>query len=996
MDEILHGMSPSARKDSPAAQILARTGVAQWVIDILPLRELLASLKLASPEAIVAHLRDNSGFHAQVRSAIRVALANPAALTLFGVSNLEQLQEEVVKSSSDADLLDLCFRVLAIADSAENHAFPSERKEKNGSTSCLWILCQIPSRQAINDGILVSAIEITSLRQAEHDTEDRERFLATILKTVPDILMVFDATRKEPIYQNLKITDALGYSEQDVLDTRNQFLQYITHPDDSVDEDTIREMYQTFLAGKVYETTLRLQHSNGEWRHFYFRSAALDSDDKGRIHNIVVVARDITDVLKTQQILSEQQRRFQLLADSFQDLIVTTDTLFRITYASPSAATLLGLEPQALLRRSDAMTLLGLEQHRESLAQILADTVLKVDVRNADYTGIIETLVTRADGSSLPVEVKISILRDEHQLLEGMLILLHDMTERRKAEAAQRLASKVFENSMECIYITDSSGQIVQVNKAFIDITGYQPADVIGKHPSMIGSGWRNTSFERDIKPVLQREGRWSGELMSRRASGEAFLVWMSISHVTDEQGRLQGMITSFRDITEAKSSAENIQKLAYFDPLTGLPNRTLFLDRLRQALQRSNRSRRYLAILFMDLDGFKTVNDNHGHAIGDQLLTEAGKRLKDCIRSDDTVARLGGDEFIIILNALPDRESAESAAAQISAKIIRTLNEPFPLEGIEAQIGVSIGISLYPDDSNNEDELIRIADSAMYHAKKSGKNCYQFFTADMHKRAEQRHEIELDLGRAIEANEFQLLYQPIIATDSGKPCAFEALLRWQHPVRGTISPGHFLRAIEELGIGGKVGEWVIHQACQQLRQWRGTPWQDCGISVNLFSRQFRERELVDSVATALTASGIAPRLLTIEITEALLAKDAGVSASLVASLRALGVRVALDDFASGSFSLPMLQRLALDEIKLDRHLVGPLESQAECQRTIRAISGVASAFRITMVAKGVETTAQRDLLVAAGCPKMQGFLFSKPLTAEEVVGYFGRGNPAS
>jgi diguanylate cyclase (GGDEF)-like protein/PAS domain S-box-containing protein len=573
-------------------------------------------------------------------------------------------------------------------------------------------------------------------------------------------------------------------------------------------------------------------------------------------------------------------------------------------------------------------------------------------------------------------------------------LYVRDVTERRKIDADQRLAAKVFENSTEAIYITNQQGDIVQVNKAFADITGYKRDDVIGKKPSQLGSGWHEINFAMDIKPVLDTEGQWAGELMSRRASGEAFLVWMSISNVLDSHGELLGLITSFRDITEAKSSEESIRKLAYYDPLTDLPNRMLFHDRLLQALQRANRNRHYIAILFMDLDGFKGVNDVLGHAVGDRLLTEAAKRLKDCIRSDDTVARVGGDEFTVILNALVNKDAAESASAQVARKIIELLNTPFVIDDNSVQIGVSIGIALYPDDAIDEEALIKLADTAMYHAKEAGKNNFQFYTKDMHQRAEQLQVAETDLRNALLGDELVLAFQPKLKALDQSLYGFEALLRWQHPQKGLLMPSGFMRALDDLSLSSKIGEWVINEACKQLQHWRAQGHPDCSVSVNIFAHHYHDPDFVKSIDAALQKYQVPAHLLTIEITEALIMDDLGFAFGLLSDLKAIGVRIAVDDFATGTISIASLNRLPIDEIKIDRQFIRHIETDPQQLQLVKAIINIANTFGFDVVAEGVENQAQLQTLLSADCPKVQGYLFYRPMFNADLDACFEETSP--
>lgn len=558
-------------------------------------------------------------------------------------------------------------------------------------------------------------------------------------------------------------------------------------------------------------------------------------------------------------------------------------------------------------------------------------------------------------------------------------------------EVNQHLAVKVFENSLDGIYITDVEGKIIQVNRAFCDITGYFPAQVIGRKPSTISAGWHDINFLNDIQPALTEFDHWEGELLSRRSDGEAFLVWMSISAIYADNSEFQGLITSFKDITEVKNSEENIRQLAYYDPLTDLPNRTLFNDRLSQALRRAQRSRQYVAMLFLDLDGFKAVNDNLGHAIGDRLLTQVAVRLGSCIRNDDTVARMGGDEFTIILHALSDKAAAESASAKIANKVIDELNRPFKLQSDFVNIGASIGIALYPDDAAEQSVLIKQADTAMYHAKSAGKNNYQFFTEDMHKRVRKRQEVERTIVDALANNEFVLNFQPKFDISNMKIKGFEALLRWQHPQQGKIMPVNFMRSIDDLDLGSEVGEWVITQVCRQIKQWQQQGLSIPNISINVFIQHFRNGGVAESVAKALKEMDIKPQLLTLEISEALVNEDIAFAYMVFSELKALGVRISIDDFATGLTALHYINSLPIDELKIDRRFIQNIDKDPNQWPVVDAIIKIASSFGCDVVAEGIERQQQLNLLRRASCLCLQGFLFSQAIAVEEVELYMQR-----
>lgn len=547
------------------------------------------------------------------------------------------------------------------------------------------------------------------------------------------------------------------------------------------------------------------------------------------------------------------------------------------------------------------------------------------------------------------------------------------------------LSTKVFENSLEGIYITDASGKIALVNSAFTRATGYTEADAVGQRPAFLSSGWHGPFFSQEIKPKLDEHGYWEGELINRRATGEVFPAWVAITQVRDDDGVLHGHITSFRDITDDKSSVARIRKLAYFDPLTDLPNRSLFHDRLAQAIQRAQRKQACFALLFLDLDGFKPINDTLGHAVGDQLLKAVAQRLESCIRTDDTAARLGGDEFSIILNSLPDHDAAESASIKVSSKIMQSLGEPFELEGTERYVSASIGIALYPWDADDADDLLNNADTAMYHAKNRGKNDYQFFTSEMNERMLERTHYQDQLHKAFADNDFELAFAPIYKFGDNHPIAVEALLRWRHPEKGLVDPEQFVLEAQDTGLLMKLGEWTIHQACQQMAQWLSLGADIERISVNISALQFTDGNFVHIIIDALDRSGLSPNQLELELKEATLMDDFGYSYSLLQDLNALGVRICIDDFGTGLSSLNYLRQLPITGLKIAASFIENVHLSETDKKIVEAIVILAHSLGYFVVAKGIQAPPQRDVVLSLGCEEGQGLVLGSPKSTTEM-----------
>lgn len=832
---------------------------------------------------------------------------------------------------------------------------------------------------------------------------ERERFLGAILRAIPDFVFVYDFDRRESVFANGDIGAYLGYSKEQISEAGDQLFSYVVHPDDVLSSKQILDLRHKHDGEEAYERTIRLQDSEGQWRHFSFCGAGLERTNNGEVKYSVVVARDITHVLKTEQSLNDKELRLRLLEDNFSDIVLCTNQELELDYVSPSIYSLLGYKPQDLLalENQQRFAVIGLAQHLEALAGDYCHALTqckKLAYEGEGYQSIFLSEALHSDGTRIPVEIKVTLLiGQQHQELQGLLIVCRDIRERARIEADLRLAAKVFENSQEGIYITNKQGRITQVNQAFSDITGYSAEQSLEQRPAFLGSGWHEDYFSREIQPVLDRSGYWQGEVINRRASGSVFPALVGITAVlsdaTSEAApsaeNLLGYITTFRDITEFKDNEQQIRKLAYYDALTDLPNRSLFLDRLSQEVQRAQRNHNHVALLFLDLDRFKVINDSMGHAVGDRLLTEVARRLKESIRADDTVARMGGDEFTIILNDLNSREDAESAATQVSQKALRALNESFVLQGRDVYISASIGIAVYPQDGDSNQELLKNADTAMYHIKEAGKNGYQFYTESMNARALERLELQNSLHRAVLENEFELNYLSIQSLQDKTTQGFEALLRWRHPEKGILEPEQFLAVAEECGLSVKIGAWVINQACGQMAAWQQQGISIERVAVNISRLHFSDGNLIEHVIDALDESGIYPHQLELEFQEALLMDDIGYTKAMLQDLKALGVRLSVDDYGTGFSSLHHLQQLPVNSLKIDRRFIENMPKSVDDTRLARAIISLAQSFGFSVIAEGVESELQVEYLASLGCQEAQGYYFGRPVPAEKISKLF-------
>ncbi len=572
-----------------------------------------------------------------------------------------------------------------------------------------------------------------------------------------------------------------------------------------------------------------------------------------------------------------------------------------------------------------------------------------------------------------------AIANDDDQTCRVILV---DITERKGNEEKLRLADLVYQAIGEAIMVADADNRIVAVNPAFTEMTGYTLQEAVGQSTTLLKSGQQNEAFYQMMWHALEKTGHWQGEIWNRRKDGEVYPEWLTINTVYDGHNNVQHRVAMFSDITDQKHAEQTIWQHANFDSLTGLPNRHMFYERLAQEMRKSQRVGLPLALLFLDLDHFKDVNDTLGHSKGDLLLKEMAQRLLDCVRSTDIVARLGGDEFTIIL---PELNEPNDSIERVTQDILCLLTKPFELAGDCAYVSVSIGITLYPEDTDNIDVLVKNADQAMYAAKSHGRNCRHYFTASMQEAALTRMRLISDLHTALTEQQFWVAYQPIVELSTGHIHKAEALIRWQHPTRGLTSPAEFIPVAEATGMIIDIGEWVFREAAQQVAQWRIGHHHDFQISVNKSPVQF-QREGNGHLAwfDCLRELGLPGQSIVVEITEGLLMDAGALITGQLLAFRDAGIQVSLDDFGTGYSSLSYLKKFHIDYLKIDQSFTRNLRPNATDLTLCEAIIVMAHKLGIKVIAEGIETQEQCDLLATAGCDYGQGYLFSKPVSADE------------
>ncbi|MBX6341651.1 MAG: EAL domain-containing protein, partial [Thermomicrobiaceae bacterium] len=561
----------------------------------------------------------------------------------------------------------------------------------------------------------------------------------------------------------------------------------------------------------------------------------------------------------------------------------------------------------------------------------------------------------------------------------SVLCTCRDLTEHRRAEDALRKYRAALDAAADMVVITDRHGRVEYVNPAFTRQTGYAPEEVRGRHMlDVIAVDGEAAILE--MAEAIRSGGVWQGELRGRRKDGSEYWEEVRVAPVRDPGGGVSRLVAVRHDITDRKVLLEELTRQAFYDALTRLPNRALFMDRLEHALAVRRGPDHQIAILFLDLDRFKVINDSLGHAVGDQLLVAVGERLRSFVRGGDTVARLGGDEFIVLLEEI----RTEREATLIARRIIQGLRRPFDLAGREARVTPSIGIVLGTPGSDVPGELLRDADIALYQAKAQGRSRYVVFDTSMRQRVSQRLDLEIGLQRAIERGELAIHYQPIVGLSDGAISSIEALVRWRHPERGLLTPKDFVSVAEETGLIVPIGRWVLEESCRQLRAWHEAHPSDRRqrVTVNLSARQLQQPDLIDWIAGTLARVGLDPDCLKLEITESVVMEDVAATAEILAELRGLGVRIAIDDFGTGYSSLSYLTRLPADTLKIDRSFVRSLGEDERNLAVVRAVTSLAHSLGMEVTAEGIETSEQIARLREIGCDRGQGYYFSRPLPA--------------
>ncbi|MBU0593167.1 MAG: EAL domain-containing protein [Gammaproteobacteria bacterium] len=737
------------------------------------------------------------------------------------------------------------------------------------------------------------------------------------------------------------------------------------------------------LSGWGASASLPLKRNGDTVGSFNLYSGEANAFDEGIRTLLVEMALDISFALdnfareedrkRATEALHESESRLRAVTQSASDAIITIDSAGNIVGWNGGAEAVFGYtEAEAIGQPvTMLMPLRYREQHLAGVNRVLSGGKSRAIGKTLELEGV------RKDQSEFPLE----LLLAKCELAGGWFIAatIRDITERKRAEAQIKLAAEVFEQSSEAFIITDADNKIALVNHAFTVITGYSEAEVLGQNPRILASGRHSPDFFRSMWETLDAEGYWQGEVWDRRKDGSVYPKRLSISRVLDAQGNVTHYIGIFSDISEYKATEEHIHRLAHFDVLTGLPNRALLSERIHHDISVAKRSHGKLVVLFLDLDHFKNVNDTLGHRVGDELLIEVARRLESVVRGEDTVSRLGGDEFILVL---PGTDA--DGAAHVAGKLLEVIARPYQIEQNELFITPSIGIAIFPSDGEDFDTLSQRADVAMYRAKRDGRNNYRFFTTEMQARSARTLQLENALRHALERDQLQLHYQPQVLLEDGRIIGAEALLRWQHPELGLVSPAEFIPIAENSGQILPIGEWVLRNAVRQLKTWIDAGFAPMTMAVNLSAIQFRHPRLSEMVSQILDEEKLPPKYLELELTESVAMDDPLAAIAVMDVLHECGIRMSIDDFGTGYSSLSYLKRFLIYKLKIDQSFVRDITDDPDDRAIVGAIISLASSLGMRTIAEGVETEGQLAFLREKGCNEVQGYYFSKPLPADQ------------
>ncbi|EAT12411.1 EAL domain-containing protein [Bermanella marisrubri] len=948
-------------------------GVGMWHVDISLVRSWLEQLDGVSVEDYLKQYPDS---FADLRSSYNLIDINASAVSMHGGSNKQKFIEalkDLFLSYNHELMQEMAEGIRQGAKSFSREvAFINAKGVKN------HYLVNATLDQVGQDQAIVSFIDINDRIKAELALKDSEQFWSNVIQTLPDTVYVNDLFAKQTRFSSRHIGELLGYSSEELEEIEHW--RQLIHPDDVSKSDAAISQLKTMRPGEVKETTARLKHKNGNWRVIRFRDCIFSSETQVPAQYYVGMARDITEEEDAKIQLSFSERRYRLLANGISDIVFTLNKKLELSYISASINKMLGYDSDQVMR--EGLSLFLITESVNKLIQAL-ERDLQLALSISSFKDQVRTMDLDAQTfSGVPVilEMQSSILRNESGAIEGILATCRDVTQRRFIEHEARTASEVFENSSEAIMMTTSTGLISRVNRAFTHLTGFDGQHVIGVNPKQFIAKDVSHQTMQDIRDALLVDGYWQGELDYINRKGEKHPSWTGVTALKDEMGQIQSHIIISSDITHRKQTEARIQHLAYFDPLTGLPNRAQMHEALDRLMAKEESQ---LALLFIDLDRFKPINDTMGHPAGDQVLKEVASRLKEAVGAKNLVSRIGGDEFTVIMATLPETEQAIQTIIDVSERILHQMMQPFFIEDRQLYLSASVGIALYPENALSGTDLLRNADTAMYHAKAMGKNNFQFYAEEMNEKAMERLELENNLHLALQRDEFELTFQAQWDIKHNCICGVETLLRWHRPDIGLVGPDKFIPIIEETGLIVPIGEWVLRRACEQIMDWQEAGYVIPKLAVNLSARQFKDAQMLDRICRIVDETGVDPELIELELTESILMDDIDRTLAVLNEARKMGFGLSIDDFGTGYSSLSYLKQFPVSQLKIDKSFIQNLPYNQEDGQITRTIVAMANNLGLGVIAEGVENESQRQFLKTIGCYQVQGYMYSHPVPAD-------------
>lgn len=920
---------------------------------------------------------------------VRILNANHAAIELFHAHDQQHLVHAFPQLiSQQSHIIESAIKT-AYSEDKSSCEFNLNLNDFENKPRVLWT--NISLHAASDQNALITFIDITERETATAELYAREQFWAKIMNQIADTLYVLALDKKlmpRIEYYNSSLHKYFGLPEPSSPLFSDWNLDF--HSDDT---DKLLQMIKKTRQLKPMESVIekcKIKDAKGSWRIVRFTNSPFEYDDDGLVCRYISSIRDVTEEVEAQELLIENERRYRLLAENVNDVIWAVDTQLKFTFISSSIYSMLGYNPDEIYRGAiNGIFSRGDLKKLNSRLFSAVKGATNSSRGNGDVIFKIDMTATTKSGLAIIIEVKASYLRNETNKLEGMFGIVRNVTEERQIERELLLAGQVFENSNEAILVTNSKGIVINANPAFYESTQFSLSEIQGLRPDdIINKKFHNEDFYAEVGNSISQESYWQGEVHYLRKNGEERVSWTGISATRSPSGNVQNLIIIVSDITERKVIERHVHNLAYFDPLTGLPNRSQMHERLEKMVTTARQDNTHIAVLFLDLDRFKPINDSMGHPAGDQVLKEVALRLNGCIKRQDLVSRMSGDEFTIALADQKDVESAANTAVKVGERILHALQQPFLIEQRELFVTGSIGIAIFPHDGQTVTELLKNSDMAMYHAKDNGRNSLQFFDERMNEKAVELLEMENDLRYAIERQELELYYQPQYASADCSMQGVEALLRWHHNSKGMVSPGHFIPIIEDTGLIIPIGEWVLRQACSDMAKWQKQGIAINRIAINVSAHQFKQPSFITLVQEVVQETGIDPSQLELELTESILIDDLEHTLDALSQLRAMGVRMAIDDFGTGYSSLNYLKQFPVDTLKIDMSFIRGLPESSEDGQITRTIISMAHNLGLGVIAEGVETKEQLEFLKQVECEEVQGFYFSKPLPEPKLLEY--------